>query len=172
MRKTKFSAVLSTFILCMAVWILLTWSFKVQELTAGVIVSIGAALFSSRFFIHDSAFRFLNPLNLLKLVVFGFVLLKEMIKANLDMAKRVLGGCKEVNPGIVRIPTDIQSDYGLALLANSITLTPGTITMDVAEEDGQNYFYVHWIDVTESDRTAAGEVIKSKLEKGVGRVFR
>lgn len=171
MRKTKFSAVLSTFILCMAVWILLTWSFEIQELAAGVIVSLGTALFSSGFFIHDNAFRFLNPLNLLKLVLFGFVLLKEIIKANCSMAAIVLGGCKNVNPGIVRIPTDMQSDYGLALLANCITLTPGTITMDVAEENGQNYYYVHWINVTETDRKAAGDVIKSELEKGAGRVF-
>ncbi|MDO5444763.1 MAG: Na+/H+ antiporter subunit E [Eubacteriales bacterium] len=171
MRKTQFSAVLSTFILCMAVWILLTWSFEIQELAAGVIVSLGTALFSSRFFIHDNAFRFLNPLNLIKLVLFGFVLLKEIIKANCSMAARVLGGCKNVNPGIVRIPTDMKSDYGLCLLANCITLTPGTITMDVAEEDGQNYYYVHWIDVTETDRKAAGDVIKSKLEKGARRVF-
>lgn len=171
MRETRFSAVVSTFILCMAVWLLLTWNVGIQELTAGIVVSLGAALFSSRFFIHDNAFRFLNPVNLLKLVVFGMVLLKEIIKANVDMAGRVLGGCKKVNPGIVRIPTEMKSDYGLALLANCITLTPGTITMDVAEEDGQNYYYVHWIDVTETDRTAAGDCIKSNLEKGARRVF-
>lgn len=155
----------------MAVWILLTWSFRIQELAAGVLVSLGAALFSSRFFIHENAFRFLNPVNLLKLAAFALVLLKEIVKANIDMAGRVLGGCRKVNPGIVRIPTSMQSDYGLALLANCITLTPGTITMDVAEEDGQNYYYVHWIDVTETDRTAAGDVIKSNLEKGARRVF-
>lgn len=171
MRETKFSAVLSTFILCMAVWLLLTWSFEIQELAAGVIVSLAAAVFSSRFFVHDDAFRFLNPVNLGKLVLFGGILFREIFKANWSMAKRVFSGCKNVNPGIVRIPTNMKSDYGLTLLANSITLTPGTITMDVAEEDGQNYYYVHWIDVTEEDRTAAGDVIKSTLEKGAGRVF-
>ena len=62
------------------------------------------------------------------------------------MARICFGGCKDINPGIVKIPTDMKSDYGIAALANSITLTPGTITMDFAEEDGQNYLYVHWID--------------------------
>ena len=47
---------LSTFILCYAFWVLLTWSFEVQELAAGAVVSLAAALFASRFFIHEKAF--------------------------------------------------------------------------------------------------------------------
>ena len=57
------------------------------------------------------------------------------------------------------------------MLANSITLTPGTITMEVTEEDDQTYFYIHWIDVTETDGKLAGDAIKGALEKGVRRVF-
>ena len=48
------------------------------------------------------------------------------------MAKRCFTGCKNINPGIVKIPVDIKSDYGQAALANAITLTPGTITMEMA----------------------------------------
>ena len=95
----------------------------------------------------------------------------ELVKANLDMAKIVYGGCKAVNPGIVKVPTEMKSDYGLALLSDSITLTPGTITMDVAEEDGKNFLYVHWIDVTAESGEQAGEAIKGALEKGTRRVF-
>ena len=58
------------------------------------------------------------------------------------------------------------------MLANSITLTPGTITMDIAEEDGKSYFYIHWIDVAETDREKAGEVIKGRMEKWIGRIWK
>ncbi len=171
MQKTRFSAVLATFVLCMVLWIFLTWSFAVQELVAGAVVSLATALFASRFFIHENGLRFFNPLKLFNLLVYAFTFCKELIKANVSMAKIVFGGCKDIKPGIVKVPTDMKSDYGLALLADSITLTPGTITMEVAEEDGQNCYYIHWINMTAESGEAAGEAIKGSLEKGTRRVF-
>lgn len=162
---------ITTFILCMAFWVLLTWSFAVEELAAGAVVSLAVALFSSRFFIHEKAFRLFNPAKLFGLIAYIPTFLCELVKANCDVARRVFGGCRDVNPGIVKIPVDLQSDYGRSMLANSITLTPGTITMDIAEEDGKTYYYVHWIDVTAESGEAAGEAIKGRLEKGVRRVF-
>ena len=88
------------------------------------------------------------------------------------MARRCFGGCKDVNPGIVKVPVDLPDGYAQAMLANSITLTPGTITMDIAEEDGKSYFYIHWIDVAETDREKAGEVIKGRMEKWIGRIWK
>lgn len=162
---------IAVFILCMAFWVLLTWSFAVEELAAGAVVSLAVALFSSRFFIHEKAFWLLNPAKLFGLIAYIPTFLGELIKANCDVARRVFGGCTDVNPGIVKIPVDVNSDYGQSMLANSITLTPGTITMDIAEEEGQTYYYVHWIDVTAESGEAAGEAIKGTLEKGVRRVF-
>ena len=171
MQKTKFPAVISTFIVCMAFWILITWSFSIQELAAGAVVSLAVALFSARFFVHEKSFWLFNPAKFFGLIVYVFVFLGELIKANCDVAKRVYGGCKNINPGIVKVPVNIKSDYGRSMLANSITLTPGTITMEIVEEDGQAYYYIHWIDVTAESGEAAGDAIKGTLEKGVGRVF-
>ena len=171
MQKTRFSAALATFILCMLVWVLITWSFAIQELAAGVLVSLATAVFSSRFFVHGDSVRFFNPVKIFSLLGYCFTFFSELIKANVNMAKVVYGGCKAVKPGIVKVPTAMQSDYGLALLSDSITLTPGTITMDVAEEEGKNYLYIHWIDVTAESGEAAGDAIKGTLEKGTRRVF-
>ena len=44
--------------------------------------------------------------------------------------------------------------------------------MDIAEEDGKSYFYIHWIDVAETDRKKAGEVIKGRMEKWIGRIWK
>ena len=143
MRKTTFAGVVSTFVVCFAFWILLTWSLDVQELLAGGIVSLAVALFSSRFFIHEKAGWFFNPVKLINGIVFWlFIFPVELIKANVDVAKRCFTGCKNVNPGIVKIPVDLKSMYGQAALANAITLTPGTITMEITEEEGQTYYYV------------------------------
>ena len=171
MQKTRFPAVITTFILCLGFWVLITWSFTVQELAAGAVVSLAVALFSSRFFIHEKAFWLFNPSKFFGLLAYVPLFLCELVKANWDVAKRALGGCKNVNPGIVKVPVNVKSEYGQSMLANSITLTPGTITMDIAEEDGQTYYYIHWIDVTAESGEAAGEAIKGTLEKGVRRVF-
>ena len=155
----------------MAFWVLLTWSFELQELATGAVVSLAVALFSARFFIHEKAFWLLNPAKFGALFAYVFVFLWELLKANWDVAKRCYGGCKNINPGIVKVPVNVKSDYGRSLLSNSITLTPGTITMEAVEEDGQAYYYIHWIDVTAESGEAAGDAIKGTLEKWAGRIF-
>ena len=174
MQKTKLPAVLATFVVCFAFWILLTWSFTVQELIAGVIVSLCVALFAARFFIHEKAGWLFNPGKFFSCLGFWlFTFPVELWKANVSMAKICFGGCKDIHPGIVKVPTAMKSDYGIAAVSNAITLTPGTITMEVAEnpEEQRNYLYVHWINVEETDPAKAGEAIKGTLEKGLRRVW-
>ena len=171
MPKTKVPAVISTFCLCFLFWVLLTWSFTPQEMIAGAVVSLAAALFTSGFFIHENAFRLANPVRFGALVAYVFIFLGELIKANLDVARRCFGGCKEVNPGIVKVPVELEGDYAQAMLANSIALTPGTITLDIAEQDGKTWYYIHWIDVAETDREKAGKIIKGRLENGIRRIW-
>ncbi len=173
MQKTKLPAVVATFVVCYVFWILLTWSFAVQELVAGAIVSLAVALFAARFFIHEKAGWLAQPAKFFSCLGFWLVTFPiELVKANVNMAKICFGGCKDINPGIVKVPTAMKSDYGLAAVSNSITLTPGTITMETAEDgDGQNWLYVHWINVEETDPEKAGEAIKGTLERGLRRVW-
>jgi multicomponent Na+:H+ antiporter subunit E len=172
LQKTKGPAVVATFLVCFAFWVLLDFSFKAEELLAGAIVSLLVALFAARFFIHEDAGWFFKPAHFLALIKYWcFTFIGELVKANVSMARICFGGCTDIHPGIVKIPTEMKSDYGLAALANSITLTPGTITMEVTEEEGQNYLYVHWIDVKETDPEKAGEAIKGTLEKGLRGVW-
>ena len=172
MQKTTFPAFIVTFLVSYAFWILLTWSFSAQELTAGAVVCLAVALFSARFFIHTESFSFFNPLRLFVALFYWLgVFMVELFKANWDVAKRCYGGCKNVNPGFVKVPVDLKTDYGQAALANSITLTPGTITMEITEEEGQTYYYIHWIDVTKPSGKEAGDAIKGTLEKWVRRIW-
>lgn len=172
MQKTTVPAVISTFIVSYAFWILLSWSFSTQELAVGAVVSLAVALFSARFFVHEKAFWLFNPLRFFTAIFYWLgVFMVELVKANVDVAKRCFGGCKNVNPGIVKVPVNLKSGYAQAALANSITLTPGTITLDISEEEGQTYYYIHWIDVTLPGGEEAGEAIKGTLEKWVGRIW-
>jgi len=177
LKANKFCAWLSTFIFCFLFWMLLTWSVAARELILGVIIAAVVSAFTSRFLIHNHAFYLYNPVRLVILVFYLVVIfLWEMIKANLSMVSIVLSPkMKNYQPGIIRVPAGEKpaSAYGLALVSNCITLTPGTITLDVAEdENGKNYYYIHWINVTETDREKAGDAIKGTMEKWIGRVWK
>jgi len=168
---------ISTFIVCFLFWMLLVWSVAPREIVLGVIVAAIMAWFAGRFFIHSSPFYLFNPVRLVTMIVYCVIIfLWEIIKANLSMAAIVLSpNLKDYKAGIIRVPgsDEIKSEYGLAMVSNCITLTPGTITMDVAEDEaGKNYYYIHWIDVAETDREKAGDAIKGTMEKWIGRIWK
>jgi multicomponent Na+:H+ antiporter subunit E len=75
-----------------------------------------------------------------------------MTKANLDVAYRVITG--KIRPGIVKIDSELKGSLAQAMLANSITLTPGTLTVDVDDSGETGVFYIHWINVTDEDPPA------------------
>ena len=90
----------------------------------------------------------LNPVRWFYFIIYGFgPFFIAMAKANLDVAYRVITG--RIRPGIVKIDPGLKTDFGLTFLANSITLTPGTLSVDVDED--HNYLYVHWIRVKEGE---------------------
>lgn len=97
------------------------------------------------------------------------VFIWECFKANLDGAFRVIHPDLPMRPGIVKVKTALKSDLGLTLLANSLTLTPGTMTVDIDKENG--FLYVHWIDVKSDDIDKAAELIAGKFERILKRIF-
>jgi multicomponent Na+:H+ antiporter subunit E len=74
-----------------------------------------------------------------------------------------------INPGIVKVKTTLKSDTGLTFLANSITLTPGTMSVDIDQENG--FMYIHWIDVKDKDIQKATEIIVKIFEDVLRRIF-
>lgn len=97
------------------------------------------------------------------------VFIWECIKANIDVAYRVGHPDLPIRPGIVKVKTTLKSDTALTFLANSITLTPGTMSVDIDAEDG--FLYVHWIDVKDKDILKATEIIVKKFENILARIF-
>ena len=154
----RWTAFLGTFILSYLFWILfLMQDFNIlklgaQEIIVGAIVAAIVSLFSSQYFARED----------------GMWLFKKFRIAIKSLSPKI-----DINPGIVKITTDLNSDYGLAMLSNCITLTPGTITMDIYEdEDNKNAMYIHWIDATTEDTKEASEIIKGKFEYFVRRLFK
>lgn len=94
-------------------------------------------------------------------LIYLFVLSWEIVKSNIDVALRVLNPKLPINPGIVKVKTRLKSPIGRMILANSITLTPGTLTIDMKDDE----LYIHWIDVKTLDTEEASRKILGKFEK-------
>ncbi len=98
-----------------------------------------------------------------------FIMVFQLIESNLKVAKHAL--FLDLNPGIVKIHTDLNSDTGTTILANSITLTPGTLTVDVDKKLNKTYLYVHWIDVKTLNRKETADEIKGDVERWLKKIF-
>ncbi len=125
------------------------WSY--EELGAGVVLSLLIGAISHPFFCKKRSIRMANPLRILRLLLYVFIpFFLEMARANLDVAYRLITG--KIRPGIIRIHPEMKTDLGLLLLANSITLTPGTLTVAVDDKTGD--LFVHMIHIPEGLETA------------------
>jgi len=161
------SRFLTTFILMFILWIMLTWNFDWQEILVGAVFSaIVSAITYKRF--TRVGLKSLHPKKTLYLLfVYLPFFIKEMIKANLDVAYRALHPKMPVKPGIVETKVGLKSDLGKMFVANSITMTPGTIAMD---QRGDR-IYVHWIYVRDPTVEGATKMIPWVFEKKLRKVF-
>jgi multicomponent Na+:H+ antiporter subunit E len=157
---------ITVFILSMIFWLMLTFEFSVPNLIVGAVASVITSLFFTRFFVTN-VYKLLQPKRYFWFIVYLFVFVWECIKANIDVAYRVLHPAMPIRPGIVKVKTSLKSDLAKMLLANSITMTPGTITVDII---GDN-LYIHWIYIRSEDPEVYTEIITGAFEKYIKRII-
>ena len=109
----------------------------------GLVIGLPIAYLSRGFYWPEA-----DPVRLLgatpHVVVYVIVFLKDLVIANFDVAYRVLSPSMPIEPAVFELPLRVQTDVAITTIANSITLTPGTLTMDY--DAGRNALYVHAID--------------------------
>ena len=154
------------FILCMLLWLALTVNFTLASIVTGLAVSVITTLLFGRLYV-DHVYKFLQPMRYYWFILYLFIFIWECIKANFDVAYRVLNPRLPVRPGIVKVPVQLKSEMARTMLANSITMTPGTITVDIIGDD----LYVHWIYVTSQDPSEYVEKISGRFEKYIAKIF-
>ncbi len=152
--------VANLFVLLFLIWLLLTGTFELTSLLLGLALAVTLALI---FGMNSNVFgRFrMTPKVFVYSLIYLFVLSWEIVKSNIDVALRVLNPKLPINPGIVKVKTRLKSPIGRMILANSITLTPGTLTIDIKDDE----LYIHWIDVKTLDTEEASRKILGKFEK-------
>ena len=154
------------FILALGLWLAVTWSVDVQNIVAGIAVAGLCAVFLGHTYFENPG-RMLDPRRIGWFLYYIPVFLLHMVKANLDVAYRVLHLNIPIRPGIVTVRTTLKSDLALTFLANSITLTPGTLTVDIIGDE----LYIHWINVLSDDPEEQTKIIVSRFERILTKVF-
>ncbi|MBN1295030.1 MAG: Na+/H+ antiporter subunit E [Candidatus Latescibacteria bacterium] len=162
----KLRSILYMFLFLYLIWLCLSASLHYQELLAGIFFCLLLTIFLHRQYYSLG----LPPLTIKRFVFFIIylvVLFNEIVRANIDVAYRVIHPKMPIKPGIIVISTKLKQDIAKMILANSITLTPGTFTLDIIEDK----FLVHWINVQTEDIEEATRIIGEKFEKYLRVIF-
>jgi multicomponent Na+:H+ antiporter subunit E len=165
------------FILAFIVWCLLVWPYDYspdgtatldgQSIIVGVVAAVLVTVLFGGMFSEDPL-KFFNPSRYLWLIIYLPVFAYYCLKANLQVVYLVLHPQMPIEPGIVKVRTKLRNPAAITALSNSITLTPGTLTVDA---DEQGVLYVHWLKVESKDEQEATEKIVGKFEYFLERIF-
>lgn len=161
------------FVLLSIFWGLLTWTTTppgpayVQDVAVGLIAALLVTWIVGEPGAEGGR-RWLEPKRYAWGFVYAFVLGFYVVKANIEVAYRVLHPRMPIRPGIVRVRTRLRRPAARTILGNSITLCPGTLTVDV-HDDGT--MLVHWICVRSLDEEEARRQILERFEWFIERIF-
>ncbi len=156
---------LSIFLLLCGIWIVFSGQFDAFHLTLGVLSSAFITAISSSFLFVDRSKGFgVRFQEVIRLPGYLLWMLYQILLSNIHILKLALtpGDLPEVEPSLVRIKTNLKTDFGKWMLANSITLTPGTITISIEGDE----LLIHSI----SKVTTAG-VLDDTMERKIARIF-
>jgi multicomponent Na+:H+ antiporter subunit E len=148
------------------VWIAISSSLAIESIATGVLISAALAYVFARKFEIWGGISF-SPQRLYHFILYTLVFVVELVRANITMMRYVYAPRIDVDPGVVTVKTGLKSPIGRLALANSISLTPGSLVLDISE-DGLT---VHCLDMRTVDPDDASGTIAGPFEKHLERSF-
>lgn len=143
------------------IWMFLRNEYSGAAFIVGYFLGLGILLGFRRFF--RGRFYLLRVLAVVTLI---FIFLRELILSNIAILKVVLKPKLDIKPGIFALETELEKDWEITILANLITLTPGTLVVDVSPDN--KILYIHAMDI--ADKEEAIQDIKGTFEKAIMEV--
>jgi multicomponent Na+:H+ antiporter subunit E len=151
-------------ILLALIWAALTGSFTYINLAFGLVLAYAILWISTRAGVRDNGYFRRVP----RILSFILFFIRELIKANLQVAYDVLTAKDHMKPGIVGVPLDAKTPMEITLLANFITMTPGTLSLDVSSD--QKVLYIHAMYI--QDKQSFVDEIKNGFERRLLQILR
>ena len=144
----------------MLFWLMLVNSLAPDTLLVGALVSLIIALLYRDGLSFFTEFRW-TPKAIVAGVAYYAYFFRQLVRSNLRLAAIVVDPALPIEPGILKIRTGLESRMGRLMLANSITLTPGTLTVEVEGE----WLYVHCVTLGDTDTESATREIAAGFER-------
>lgn len=142
-------------------WMFLSESYTFITFIFGYILGALLLLLLNRFF---PSRYYLAPIY--KIIVLILIFIRELILSNIEIVKLVYKRKPDFEPGIFAMPIEVKKNWEITLLANLITLTPGTLS--VALSDDQSQIFIHAMHIDEIDESIND--IKNTFEKAIMEV--
>lgn len=144
-------------------WLVIASSYSFGSIVMAATVAVLIPLWSSRFW--PDAPRLVRPL---QAIGFFLMVCRDIIAANIEVARQVLGPLDRITPAFLDVPLDTEDPFVATLLAGVVTLTPGTVSIDIDME--RRILHVHALNAPDPAATIAG--IKSRYEAPLKEMFR
>ncbi len=151
---------LNLWLTLLIIWLIANATLASHTVIAGVIISAIIALAFAAFSRVYSVIRW-SPVIIYYYLIYLAVFLFELVKANIHVMRLVFSPKINIHPAIVEIKTELESPIGRLALANSITLTPGTLVVDIKGDS----LFIHCIDIGNTDRATVTKEISGRFEK-------
>lgn len=151
------------YIIFFLIWVIFNGQFTLEIAAFGVVIAGAMYIFICKFMNYSPKTDLILLKKLIYILQYLFILIKEIIKANYLVIKMIMTSRYELEPAIVRFKVDLKTVPARIMLANSITLTPGTITVSL---EGNEYV-VHCLDreLAEGIDTSVFVTLLKKLER-------
>ncbi|KGM07494.1 Na(+) H(+) antiporter subunit E [Methylophaga thiooxydans] len=144
------------------IWLLLNNTVALGHVVLGALLAIFIPWFSAGFWQEKVTIR--RPWLLVKYV---FVVIYQILVANMMVARLILTNQEKLHPGFLSVPLELTSPLAISLLANTISLTPGTVSCDLSED--QKSLLIHALHIEDAD--AIITEIKQLFEKPLKEIF-
>ncbi len=152
----------TTSVLLFVVWLLLNHSLSAGHLVLGAVLGVLIPLFTQRFFPEPVYLQ--RPGTILRFLA---IVLWDIVAASITVTRLSLGPMSKLRPRFVRIPVALDDDFALTALASTISLTPGTVSAEIAPDRG--HILIHALDV--DDEAALVRTIKARYEAPIKEIF-
>lgn len=143
-------------------WLLLVSDFSVGQLVLGLVMAVALPLFADM--LQPQRATFGRSVVVLKLVAIVFV---DIVRSNIEVARLILGPERAISPGFVQVPLDLGNIHGITTLASIITLTPGTVSVELSGD--HTHLLVHCFNLQDADTVVA--TIKARYEAPLKEIF-
>lgn len=144
-------------------WLLMINDFSVAHALLGLVLGVAIPLVTHAFWPEEARIR--RPLPLLRYLL---VLLMDILRSNLVVALRILRPARHLTPGFFTYPLTLNDDFAITILASTISLTPGTVSIHYDAE--ANTLLVHALHLEDEDEAIAG--IRERYEQPLQEIFR